>query len=280
MGLFISVKTSYTPPDMKILVFGDIVNNIGVRAVKTVLPRLIDTHRPDLVIANAENLAGGKGITPEILQDLLHAGVDFFTSGNHVFAKKQAFDVFSDAKLSEKIIRPANYPAGVPGVGAKMLSVGAKNVLVINLLGRVHGPVLCDDPFRRLDEILKEFAHQRPSVILVDFHAEATSEKVAFGWHCDGRTTAMWGTHTHVPTRDERVLPGGTAYITDVGMTGMRDGVIGVDKEAILRNFTTSLPVKHEYADSGDAIVNALLIDTDGLGKASSITHYQEIVHI
>ncbi|MEY4723668.1 MAG: hypothetical protein RLZZ324_1181, partial [Candidatus Parcubacteria bacterium] len=193
---------------MKILVFGDIVATIGIRAIKAVLPRLREAHQPDFIIANAENLAGGKGITPELLEDLMHAGVDFFTSGNHVFAKKQAFDVFSGARLNAKIIRPANYPPGTPGEGAKMLSVGTKNVLVINLMGRVHGPLLVDDPFRKLDEILKQFAHLRPNVILVDFHAETTSEKVALGWHADGRITALWGTHTHVPTRDERVLPG------------------------------------------------------------------------
>ena len=261
---------------MRILIIGDVVASIGVRALKAALPRLRETHSPDLVIANAENLAHGKGITPEILQDLLHAGVDFFTSGNHVFAKKEAHEVFSDARLAEKIIRPGNFPPGVPGVGAKLLTVGTKNVLVVNLLGRVHGPLLVDDPFRAFDETLRAFTHLRPGTVLVDFHAEATSEKVAFGWHVDGRATAVWGTHTHVPTRDERVLPGGTAYITDVGMTGMRNGVIGVNKEEILRNFATSMPVRHEYDDFGEVQVNAILVETGTDGHAAAITPIQE----
>ncbi len=262
---------------MKILVFGDVVSKIGRDAVKRVLPDLRSAHDIDLVIANAENLAGGKGTTPETLHDLLGAGVDFFTSGNHIWDKKDIFDVFSDARLTDKLIRPANYPAGVPGEGSKVLTVGSKNVLVINLLGRVFSKVLTDDPFRIFDEILTTQAHARPSVVLVDFHGDATSEKTAFGWHAAGRATAVWGTHSHVPTRDERLLPGGTAYITDVGMSGYRDGVIGVDKEAIVKNFMTQLPVRHEIPDTGDAIVNAIIITT-GLEGATSIEHLQKIV--
>lgn len=264
---------------MKILVFGDIVGKIGREAVKRVLPELRSAHEADLVIGNAENLAGGKGATPETLREMLGAGVDFFTSGNHIWDKREAFDAFSEARLSDKLIRPANYPAGLPGEGSKLLTIGTKNVLVLNLLGRVFSRVLTDDPFRVFDEIVAAHAHSRPSVILVDFHGDATSEKTAFGWHAAGRATAVWGTHSHVPTRDERVLPGGTAYITDVGMSGFLDGVIGVEKEPIIRNFMTQLPVKHDIPDSGDAVVNAAVI-TVGASGASAIEHLQRIVHI
>lgn len=264
---------------MKILVFGDIVSKIGREAVKKVLPELRAAHEPDLVIGNAENLAHGKGVTKDSLTDLLDAGVDFFTSGNHVWDKKDVFDVFSDPRLADKLIRPANYPPGTPGEGTKLLTVGTKNVLVINLLGRVFSKVLADDPFRAFDAALKEHAHRKPSFVLVDFHGDATSEKTAFGLYADGRAAAVWGTHSHVPTRDDRVLPGGTAYITDVGMTGYRDGVIGVDRAEILRNFLTQLPVKHEIPDAGDAVANAVLITTDG-SRAASIEHLQRVVAV
>lgn len=264
---------------MKILVFGDIVGGIGRAAVKKLLPELKAAHEPDLVIGNAENLAHGKGVTAESLKDLLDAGVDFFTSGNHVWDKKEVFEVFSDPRLSDKLIRPANYPPGTPGEGSKLLSIGTKNVLVVNLLGRVYSKVLSGDPFRTFDEILAQNAPRKPSVVLVDFHGDATSERVAFGWHADGRATAVWGTHTHVPTRDERVLPGGTAYITDVGMTGFRDGVLGVERAEIIRNFTSQLPVRHEVPDSGEAVVNAVVITTDG-GRAAAIEHVQRNVRV
>ncbi len=264
---------------MKILIFGDIVSRIGREAVKKVLPELKAAHDIDLTIGNAENLAHGKGVTKETLSDLLDAGVDLFTSGNHVWDKKDVFDVFSDPHLTEKLIRPANYPAGTPGEGAKFLAVGSKNVLVINLLGRVFSKVLADDPFRAFDAIIKENAHRKPSVVLVDFHGDATSEKTAFGMYADGRATAIWGTHTHVPTRDDRILPGGTGYITDIGMTGFRDGVIGVDRAEIIRNFLTQLPVKHEIPDSGEAVVNAIIITTDG-SRAASLEHVQRVVTV
>jgi len=265
---------------MKILIFGDIVGRIGRDAVKRVLPELKAAHEPDLIIGNAENLAQGKGITPEVLRDLLDAGIDLFTSGNHVWDKREVFQVFSDAVLSDRLLRPANYPAGAPGEGAKFLTIGTKNVLVLNFLGRVHSKVLTDDPFRCFDELVARNAHRKPSVILVDFHGEATSEKTAFGWHAAGRVSAVWGTHTHVPTRDERILPNGTAYITDVGMSGFRDGVIGVERTPIIKNFMTQLPVQHEIPDTGDAVVNAVVIAVDGTGKATGIEHFQRIVHI
>lgn len=264
---------------MNILIFGDIVSRIGREAVKKVLPELKAAHDIDLTIGNAENLAHGKGVTADALKDLLDAGVDFFTSGNHVWDKKEVFEVFSDARYADRLIRPANYPPGTPGEGSKFLTIGTKNVLVVNLLGRVFSKVLADDPFRTFDQILAQHAPRKPSVVLVDFHGDATSERAAFGWHAAGRATAVWGTHTHVPTRDERILPGGTAFITDVGMTGFRNGVIGVERTEIVRNFMTQLPVRHEIPDAGEAVVNALVITT-GNGGATSITHVQRVVTV
>ncbi|MFH1047811.1 MAG: TIGR00282 family metallophosphoesterase, partial [Patescibacteria group bacterium] len=196
-----------------------------------------------------------------------------FTSGNHIWDRRDVFDLLSDKKYSERIIRPANYPIGTPGDGWKLFTVGAKSVLVINFLGRVFSDIHTDDPFRLFDKILAENVSRKPSAILVDFHGEATSEKIAFGWHADGRASAVWGTHTHVATRDERILPGGTAYITDVGMCGFSEGVIGVDREPILRNFMNQLPVRHELPTSGQAVVNALLLEIGPDGKASAIEH-------
>ena len=257
---------------MKILVFGDIVSRIGREAVKKVLPELKAAHDIDLTIANAENLAHGKGVTADSLNDLLGAGVDFFTSGNHVWDKKEVFEVFSDARLADKLIRPANYPLGTPGEGSKFLSVGTKNVLVVNLLGRVFSKVLTDDPFRTFDDILAQHAHRKPSVILVDFHGDATSERTAFGWHAAGRATAVWGTHSHVPTRDERILPGGTAYITDVGMCGDYDSVIGMDKDEPMSRFLRRIPGGRFTAASGEATVCGVVVDSDdATGLATAI---------
>jgi len=264
---------------MKILVFGDIVGRIGREAVKKTLPGLRELHQPDLTIANAENLAHGKGVTPDVLDEMSAAGIDLFTSGNHVWDRKEAFDLLTDPKYGDKLMRPANYPAGVPGEGAKFLSIATKNVLVLNLMGRVFSKADYDDPFRAFDDLLRQFAPKRPSLVLVDLHAEATSEKNAFGWHAAGRAAAVWGTHTHVPTRDQRILPGGTAYISDVGMCGYADGVIGVEREPVLKHFLTQLPLQMETPQSGEAVVNALILTVEG-GKATAIETYQKYLTI
>jgi hypothetical protein len=182
----------------------------------------------------------------------------------------------SDRDLGSRLIRPANYPPGVPGQGSKLLTIATKNVLVINLLGRVYGNDLVDDPFRSFDDTLLSHAAQKPSVILVDFHAEATSEKVALGWYAAGRASAVWGTHTHVPTADARILPGGTAYMTDVGMCGYRDGVLGITKEPIINNFRTQLPVTHEIPENGTTVVSAVIITVDAHGRATDIEPWQK----
>lgn len=265
---------------MKVLFLSDIIGRIGREAVKATLPAFRSEHSPDLVIGNCENLAQGKGITARTIDEMLEAGVEFFTSGNHLWRRKEAYEILSDQKYRDLIIRPANYPIGTPGEGYKLLTVGAKSVLVINFLGRVFSDIHTDDPFRLFDKILAENTHRNPSAVLVDFHGEATSEKVAFGWYADGRASAVWGTHTHVATRDERILPDGTGYITDVGMCGFRDGVIGVDRGPILRNFTSQLPVRHELPTSGKAVVNALLLEIESDGKCSAIEHLTKEVTI
>lgn len=265
---------------MKILIFGDIVARIGREAVKMALPGLRDEYAPDLIIGNCENLAQGKGITAKTVDEMLDAGIDCFTSGNHIWSRKEAYDVLSEPRYADVIVRPANYPADVPGKGWNLFTVGAKSVLVVNFLGRVFSEVMTENPFRLFDRILAETADRRPYAVLADFHGEATSEKIAFGWHADGRAAAVWGTHTHVPTRDARVLPGGTAYITDIGMTGYRDGVIGVDRALILRQFMTQLPVRHEFPSSGEAVVNAALITVGEGGKAEAIEHIQKTLTI
>lgn len=261
--------------NMKVLVFGDIVGRPGRQALKQVLPQLKAELGPDLVIANAENLAHGKGVTVETLRELVDYGVDFFTSGNHVWDNKAGLNAWSEPDLRDRLIRPANYPACVGGHGSKLLTLGTKSVLVVNLLGRVFGKTLVDDPFRTFDDVLRAHAASPPSLVLVDFHADASSEKVAMGWHVAGRAAAVWGTHTHVPTADARVLPGGTAYITDVGMTGFRDGVLGITKEPILANFKTGLPAAHELPDHGEAIVSAVLIEIEGREATAITAHHR-----
>ena len=265
---------------MKILVFGDIVGKIGRKAVKEMLPQLKDEHDPDLIIANAENLAHGRGITQKVLHEMLDAGIDFMTSGNHIWDKKDAFDCFADPDLSDKIIRPANYPEGVPGKGAKMLTVGTKNVLVINLLGRVLMKSLVDDPFRTFDEILKKQVSPKPSIVLVDFHAEATSEKMAFGWYVKDRAAAVWGTHTHVLTADSRILPDGPAYITDLGMCGYNDGVIGTSRETAMPHYLNAMPMRMEIPESGEAVINAIVIETNGKGQPQGIETINKTLNI
>lgn len=264
---------------LTVLILGDVVGRIGRQAVARVLPAWKERHQPDLTLANAENLAHGVGITAKTVQDLLGTGVDFLTSGNHVFDKAEGIAILNDP--ASPIIRPANYPPGTPGRGIHLLDLGAHRVLVVNLQGRVFMREELDDPFRTLDRLLQERANEKLSAILVDLHAEATSEKVAFGWYADGRASAVYGTHTHIETADAKILPGGTAYLTDVGMTGALHSVIGVDKNVILRKFLTQLPAIHEMPEAGPAIVNGLLVRIDPeTKKALAIERLTETVII
>ncbi|MDD5341983.1 MAG: TIGR00282 family metallophosphoesterase [Patescibacteria group bacterium] len=240
------------------LIFGDVVGRPGRTALSKIVPRLREELNPTLVIANAENLAHGTGVTRKSLAECQQAGIDFFTSGNHIFRRKETTELLTER--DSVLIRPANYPPSTPGQGAKLLTLGTKKVLIINLNGRVFLNEDFDCPFRKLDEILKTYESEEPNAILVDFHTEATSETVAFGWYADSRVSLVFGTHTHVPTADQRILPGGTGYITDVGMVGVRDSVLGVDKDVIIRRFLTQQPFSHDIPESGIVQVNAILV--------------------
>jgi metallophosphoesterase (TIGR00282 family) len=258
---------------LNILFVGDIFGSAGRKIVQEHIQHLRETHNVELLIMNAENAAGGFGVTPSIAQDLFSLGADVLTTGNHVWDKKELIDFYQSANgdprsVAKKILRPANYPAGTPGSGVyEGLTAAGTPYAVINLQGRVF-MVNNDDPFRLVDAILQKI---KAKVIFVDMHAEATSEKIAMGWYLDGRVTAVIGTHTHVPTADERVLPNGTAYQTDVGMSGPYDSVIGVQKELALHRFLTNLPAKFEPA-KGDPRLSAALITCDpATGRASRI---------
>jgi metallophosphoesterase (TIGR00282 family) len=244
---------------------GDIVGSPGRHAVESLLPGLRERHQPDFVVVNGENSAGGLGITPKIARALYNAGVDAITLGNHTYRHAEVYD-FLDS--NDRIVRPANYPKGNPGRGHTIVEKDGVRLAVVNLSGTVFLDA-ARSPFAEVDAILAELRGKADHV-LVDFHAEATSEKVAMGWYLDGRVTACVGTHTHVPTADARVLPGGTAYISDVGMTGARGGVIGVVKEQALKRFTTMMPVKFETAGD-DPWLNGVLIEAGDDGRAVSI---------
>jgi len=254
---------------MVVLHIGDVVGRIGRRTLARVLPELIAEHAPGFVIVNGENAAGGTGITGSTAEELFAEGADCITTGNHVWAQREAFELLDK---DSRILRPANYPPGVPGRGAVVMPAREPGlqVGVINLCGRVFMREL-DCPFRGADALL-EWMRERTPLVLVDFHAEATSEKEAFGRYLDGRVTAVIGTHTHVQTADERVLPGGTAYITDVGMTGAIDSVIGVEPEPVLRRFTTQVPSRFDPPKSGPAMLCGVVLDVDpSTGRAWSI---------
>jgi metallophosphoesterase (TIGR00282 family) len=250
---------------MKILFIGDIVGKPGRRAVRELLPGIIEEHRIDFVIANCENAAAGFGVTAEIIEELYSAHIDVLTSGNHIWDKKEVMAFVDDC---DTLLRPANYPEGAPGRGSVvMLSPGGIPVGVINLAGRVFMQPL-DCPFRAADREIEKLKKTR--VIIVDMHAEATSEKIAMGWYLDGRVAAVLGTHTHVQTADERILPGGAAYITDVGMTGPFDSVIGIQKDAILQRFLMQIPNKFDIA-KGDVRLQGVIVEIDPEGRSSGI---------
>lgn len=260
---------------MKILFIGDIFSSMGREAVKRVLPDLKREILPDLVIANAENLTHGDGFTSKHIEEMRSAGVDFFTSGNHVWGKADGVSKLDDPKFA--VIRPANFPSEkTPGRGYDILEIGGKRILIINLMGRVFMGKHLDCPFRTFDEILE---NEAADYVFVDFHAEATSEKLAFGYYVDGRASAVVGTHTHVPTGDFQVLSGGTAYITDAGFTGAFDSVIGMKKEVVIEGFLTQLPIRHETEKEGRMVFNSVLIELDeGSKKALNIMHVQKIL--
>jgi metallophosphoesterase (TIGR00282 family) len=258
---------------VRILCVGDVVGQSGRRCFKRGLRRLRESHRPDLVLVNGENAAGGVGLTPRTADELFAAGAHVITTGNHVWRRRELLPYL---ERDPRVLRPANYPDPAPGAGVTVVEAGdGTPVAVINLMGRLFMDGV-DDPFRAADAILHELG-TRAAVVVVDFHAEATSEKVAFGWHLDGRVTAVVGTHTHVPTADERVLPGGTAFVTDLGMTGPLDSVIGVERGAAVERFRTQRPTRLSPAE-GRAILSGVCIEADEHdGRARSIERVEYV---
>ena len=250
---------------MKLLFVGDIVGSPGRHAVESLLPRLQEEHEPDFVVVNGENSAGGLGITRKIALGLYRVGVDAITLGNHAYRHSEVYGFLDE---DQRIVRPANYPKGNPGRGHTVIEKDGVRLAVVNLSGTVFLDA-ARSPFAEVDAILAELRGKADHV-LVDFHAEATSEKVAMGWYLDGRVTGCVGTHTHVPTADARVLEQGTAYISDVGMTGPRESVIGVERDLAIKRFLTRTPVKFETAQ-GDPWLNAVLIEAGDDGRARSI---------
>lgn len=256
---------------MKVLFIGDIVGKVGRIALKGLLPNLIDKYKVDLVIANGENIAGGFGLTEKTVEEIINYGVQIITTGNHVWDKKESIPYITK---EHRILRPLNYPPGVPGYGSIIytLSNGIK-AGVVNLSGRVFMSAI-DCPFRTGIEEIKRL-RETTKVIIVDFHAEATSEKMAFGYFVDGEVSAVIGTHTHVQTADEKILSNGTAYITDVGMTGPATSVIGIEKNQIIERFLLHMPMKFETG-KGEAILSAVVIEINkDTGKAMAIQRIQ-----
>jgi len=259
---------------VNILFVGDVFGSAGRHIVREHLPHVLETHSVDLLVINGENAAGGFGITPSLAEEIFDLGTHVITTGNHIWDKKEIFEYMTvpadSHERGRRVLRPANYAVGTPGFGVYQgeLPTG-QSYAVMNLQGRVFMSS-CDDPFRKADELLNQITAK---VVLLDFHAETTSEKVALGWYLDGRVTAVLGTHTHIPTADARVLPSGTAFITDVGMSGPYDSVIGVETELVLNRFLTGMPGKFEAA-KGNPKMCAVLIGCDGAtGRAHSIQH-------
>lgn len=255
---------------MNLLFIGDIFGSAGRTIVIDNVQRIVTAERIDLVIANCENSAGGFGVTPGIADDLLSLGIDVLTSGNHIWDKREIFDYF---QRQPRLLRPANYPEELPGRGVVLARArNGVNCAVINLQGRAHmTPIDC--PFHKADSLLAQLSPD-VKVRFVDFHAELTSEKVAMGWHLDGRVSCVIGTHTHIPTADTRILPGGTGYQTDCGMSGPYDSVIGVEKETIIRRFMTGLPVRMEAAKGGAELHGVIVTVDPESGRATQIRRY------
>ncbi len=261
---------------MRILVIGDIVAKLGRKAVASVLPPLRAQEKIDLVIANIENLSHGKGATKERVEELREMGVDIFTSGNHIWFKQEFNETLDN---DPTVIRPANYPSDSPGYGFTIAKVGTKKVLVINLLGRQWIDEPTEEPYRTVDAILlDQMEKEKPDFVFVDFHAEATSEKSAMAWFLDGRVTAVVGTHTHVPTADAWILPEGTAFVTDIGMSGALNSVIGVKPEIIIKKQKDTEPVRFEWVETGPTLFRSVLIETENKLKAKSIKRIDQLI--
>jgi metallophosphoesterase (TIGR00282 family) len=262
---------------MKFLIFGDVVGTLGRKVISQELPKLREEHDIDAVIVNVENMAHGRGISPDRMEEARSWNALAFTTGDHAWDNGPGVDILTDSRVP--IVRPANYPQGVPGRGYVVVSCGAYEVAVINLQGQVMFKNHPNNPFHAIDDILQQPDVGRAAIKLVDFHAEATSEKRGFGWYVDGRVSAVWGTHTHVPTADGQILPKGTGYITDLGMNGAYESIIGMDPRVPLKQFTTQLRGKMEPPEEGPMELNGVLIDIDpSTGKTTGIAQIRRIV--
>jgi len=251
---------------MNILMVGDVYGESGRAAVAKLLPKLRREHAIDFCVVNVENAAGGFGVTAPIARQILEHGADVMTSGNHIWDKKEIVAYIVKENL---LLRPANFPAGTPGAGHVTVKCGPHKIAVVNLMGRVFMlPIDC--PFRKADELVPELRSETP-IVLVDMHCEATSESLAMGWYLAGRVSAVVGTHRHVQTADERILPGGTAYITDLGLTGPTDGVIGVDRDQIIQRFLQQMPIRFETAKGPAALQGVVIVVDPDTGRSSSI---------
>lgn len=251
---------------MNVLFIGDIVGNVGRAAVKRVLPALKDKYKPHIIIANGENAAAGRGITRTIATEFFEWGIHGITMGNHTWDNK---DIFGWIDEEPRLVRPANFPPGAPGQGMAVIKANGKQLAIVNLQGRTFLPPI-DCPFRKADELVDQ-ARERTKAILVDFHAEATSEKIAMGWHLDGRASLVVGTHTHVQTNDDTILPNGTAYLTDAGMVGSREGVLGMERSAVMHKFLTQLPARF-VVDEGKWFLHGVHVQIDETtGKSTKI---------
>ena len=255
---------------MKVLAIGDIVGEAGVRKLKEELPKIKEQEKIDFVITNGENAAGGMGLTERYFKEILHAGTDVVTMGNHTWGKKDIFKFIDHPQL----LRPANYPKGVVGKGVGIYKCHGKKIAVMNFLGRVDLNILTENPFVMAKDMIEEL-QDKVEMIFVDFHAEATAEKIAMGRFLDGKITALWGTHTHVQTGDEQILPNGTGYITDLGMTGPKDSVIGMDVKVSFKRFETTLPEKYKLAE-GESMLNAVEFEIDD--NTNKVTGIQRII--
>jgi len=262
---------------MRFLIFGDVVGEPGRQAINKALPLLKEEFKPDSVIINIENIAHGSGVSPATWEEASRWQADIYTLGDHAWGNVAGIPLLDDPKIP--IVRPANYPDNVPGKGYRTFTNGALEIAVINLQGQVFFKNDPENPFRAMDELLELDDIKRSNIVLVDFQAEATSEKRGLGWHLDGRVSALWGTHTHVPTADAQILPKGTGYISDVGMNGNYVSIIGADKDGPLKSFKTQLKMKWTYDDVGPLEIGALVLDVDPkTGQTTSIAHVRKII--
>lgn len=261
---------------MKILFFGDLVGKPARNIIKQILPAYKKKYRPDLIVVNADNLAHGKGVTEKTVKEISECGIDVITCGDHIWDTSRAIDIIKENKYN--LLCPANLPVLDHKKGYKIVKVGSSKVLIINLIGRVFFQKHPDCPFRVVDEIIKRNKNSGAKAIIVDFHSEATSEKRAMGFYLDSRVSAVLGTHTHIQTSDEEILEGGTAYISDVGMVGPKDSVLGCKKDIVINHMLTQIPFRYEISDDKNVLINAVVVEIEKNGKAVKIERINEVV--